>query len=129
MSGTNVEPDQGEADGKAPFNFNSYATKKTLAKGLLDIGLLMANASQLKSLISLGPDAEYYYPNMVLICLSIALQVMTGVMLLVLGSMDGNNLEKRSTANRLNNVVVGFVFAITVINVFVGAFGIKRTGN
>jgi len=60
------------------FGFNKYATKKTLAKGLLDIGLLMANASQLKSLLSLGSGTDYYWANLVLISLSIILQVTTG---------------------------------------------------
>ena len=46
---------------KKPFKYNQYATKKTFAQGLLDIGLLMANASQLKSLIDLGPDHQDYF--------------------------------------------------------------------
>lgn len=105
--------------------FNSYATKKTLAKGLLDIGLLMANASQLKSLLSLGPAQDYYYANLVLISLSIILQIIVGVVLLVLGSIEGKTVTGKLTSSRLNDVTVGFVFAITVINVFIAAFGIK----
>lgn len=105
--------------------FNSYATKKTLAKGLLDIGLLMANASQLKSLLSLGPAQDYYYANLVLISLSIILQIVVGVVLLVLGSIEGKTVTGKLTSSRLNDVTVGFVFAITVINVFIAAFGIK----
>lgn len=49
-----------------PFKYNQYATKKTLAQGLLDIGLLMANASQLKALIDLGPNTQdYFWANVV----------------------------------------------------------------
>ena len=107
------------------FNFNSYATKKTLAKGLLDIGLLMANASQLKSLLSLGPSQDYYYANLVLIGLSITLQIIVGIILLVLGSIRGKDLKEKQRANVLNNVTVGFIFLITIINVFIAAFGIK----
>ncbi|WAR25995.1 NINJ2-like protein [Mya arenaria] len=112
-----------------PFGYNNYATKKTLAKGLLDIGLLVANASQLKSLLSLGPEQEHFHVNMVLISLSISLQIITGILLLILGSMEpnGKHLEERRTAHRLNDVIVGFVFVITVINIFIAAFGIRLT--
>lgn len=109
----------------ARLKFNSYATKKTLAKGLLDIGLLMANASQLKSLLSLGPSMDYYYANLVLISISIVLQIIVGVILLILGSKEGKTTFGKDTATRLNDVTVGFVFAITVVNVFIAAFGIK----
>jgi len=105
--------------------FNSYATKKTLAKGLLDIGLLMANASQLKSLLSLGSAQDYFYANLVLISLSIILQIIVGVILLVLGSIEGKISDTKKTAERLNDVTVGFVFAITILNIFIAAFGIK----
>ncbi|WAR25989.1 NINJ1-like protein [Mya arenaria] len=119
----------GTATDGSPFGYNNYATKKTLAKGLLDIGLLVANASQLKSLLSLGPEQEHFHVNMVLISLSISLQIDTGILLLILGSMEpnGKHLEERRTAHRLNDVIVGFVFVITVINIFIAAFGIRLT--
>ena len=107
-------------------SFNKYATKKTFAQGLLDIGLLMANASQLKSLISLGPGGQdYYYPNLVMISLSIALQIIVGIILLILGGMEVKTAEEKRHVHIVNDVVVGFIFAITVINVFIAAFGIK----
>ena len=39
--------------------------------------------------------------------------------------MEGKDLEGKKVADKLNNVTLGFVFAITVINLFVAAFGIK----
>ncbi|KAL4226446.1 hypothetical protein ACF0H5_014429 [Mactra antiquata] len=128
MAGAKVEPFGTDAENTglvSNFNFNTYATKKTLAKGLLDIGLLMANASQLKSLISLGPGTDYYYANLVLISLSIILQVVCGIMLIVLGGMHGKTENDKQRANKLNDFTVGVVFAITVLNVFIAAFGIK----
>jgi len=85
----------------------------------------MANASQLKSLLSLGPSQDYYYANLVLIGLSITLQIIVGIILLVLGSIKGKDLKEKQRANVLNNVTVGFIFLITIINVFIAAFGIK----
>lgn len=55
---------------------NVYATKKTIAQGLLDVALLTANASQLKYLLQVGPEHEFYYVMMTLISLSIILQVL-----------------------------------------------------
>uniref|UniRef100_A0A1B0D6D3 Uncharacterized protein n=1 Tax=Phlebotomus papatasi TaxID=29031 RepID=A0A1B0D6D3_PHLPP len=39
---------------------NRYATKKTIAQGMLDIALLTANASQLKYILQVGEKHEFY---------------------------------------------------------------------
>lgn len=44
--------------GPREFNVNLYATKKTAAQGLLDLALLMANASQLKSIVQTQGDHQ-----------------------------------------------------------------------
>ena len=55
---------------------NRYATKKTIAQGMLDIALLTANASQLKYVLSLGAENHPFYHLMLsLIIVSIVLQV------------------------------------------------------
>ena len=40
----------------AKMNVNQYATKKTIAQGMLDIALLTANASQLKFVLEVSPN-------------------------------------------------------------------------
>lgn len=54
---------------------NRYATKKTIAQGMLDIALLTANASQLKYILQVGDKHEFYTLMLVLISVSIILQV------------------------------------------------------
>lgn len=54
---------------------NRYATKKTVAQGMLDIALLTSNASQLKYVLQVGPKHEFYMLLVVLISISIVLQV------------------------------------------------------
>lgn len=54
---------------------NVYATKKTIAQGMLDVALLTANASQLKYLLQLGKEQQFFYLMVTLISLSIILQV------------------------------------------------------
>ncbi|XP_060570634.1 ninjurin-2-like [Ruditapes philippinarum] len=114
---------------KTEVNFNTYATKKTIAKGLFDIGLLMSNASQLKSVLNYGSSWNYYYPVIVMICASLFLQFLVGIMLLVLGRMVFETDEGKRRANNLNNVTVGFVGVITVLNIFIGSFGLQMSGD
>lgn len=54
---------------------NRYATKKTIAQGLLDVALLTANASQLKYVLQVGKQHEFYVLMLSLIIVSIVLQV------------------------------------------------------
>lgn len=62
---------------------NRYATKKTIAQGMLDIALLTANASQLKYILQVGEKHEFYTLMLVLISLSIILQVSLFLLLII----------------------------------------------
>lgn len=57
------------------LDVNKYATKKTIAQGLLDVALLTANASQLKYVLQVGEKHEFYTLMLTLISISIILQV------------------------------------------------------
>lgn len=57
------------------LNMNHYATKKTLAQGMLDLALLTANVSQLKYLLDVGDLHPYFHLLLPLIIVSICLQV------------------------------------------------------
>lgn len=57
------------------LNINDYATRKTLAQGMLDLALLTANAAQLKRIMTIGVGHRFYYLLMTLISISICLQV------------------------------------------------------
>ena len=60
-----------------------------------------------------------------LVSLSIFLQVIVGIILLVLGSMEFTSPEKKRRCCKINDISVGLILVITVLNVFIGAFGIK----
>ncbi|XP_046341449.2 ninjurin-1-like [Haliotis rufescens] len=103
----------------------AYATRKTVAQGMLDFALLMANASQMKALVkskSVSHDAMFVV-LLFLIAVSIILQIITGIIIAVLGAMDVHDEAAHLRAHRLNNTTVGLILGITVINVFVAAFG------
>lgn len=69
----------------APLNMNHYANKKSAAESMLDVALLMANASQLKAVLEQGPNISFYTPIVTLISISLCLQVTVGVLLIFIG--------------------------------------------
>lgn len=56
---------------------NIYVGKRNFIHQLMDVALVMANVSQLKSLLSMENKDKYYYPIFVFIIMSIGLQVKT----------------------------------------------------
>ncbi|XP_044067222.1 ninjurin-1 [Siniperca chuatsi] len=112
-----------------PININHYATKKTVAQSMLDISLLMANSSQLKTVLCVGPHYRYYIPLIVLLSLSISFQVMVGLLLIFIVKYDLNNVRKHSKLNTMNNIATVFVFVTVLINVFITALGFERNND
>uniref|UniRef100_A0A8B9I053 Ninjurin 1 n=1 Tax=Astyanax mexicanus TaxID=7994 RepID=A0A8B9I053_ASTMX len=74
------------------LNMNHYANKKSAAESMLDIALLMANASQLKAVLEQGPQFNFYAPLITLISLSLGLQIMVGVLLIFIGKKGTQTL-------------------------------------
>merc|ERR1711981_897571 len=109
------------------LNVNRYATKKTLAQGMLDIALLTANASQLKYILQVGSEHEFYTAMLVLVITSLVLQVIVGALFLILGGIDINDQERHKTADILNNSTTVLVFIITFVNVIISGFGFQHT--
>ena len=56
------------------FDANRYATKKTIAQGMLDVALLTSNASHLK-LVLQDDNHPFFGLSVFLICISMLLQV------------------------------------------------------
>ncbi|XP_029456722.1 ninjurin-1 [Rhinatrema bivittatum] len=110
----------------AAFNVNHFTNKKSAAESMLDIALLMANASQLKAVIEQGPSFSFYTPLIVLISISLVLQIIVGVILIFIVKYDLNNPAKHAKLDHLNNIATGLVFIIVVVNVFVTAFGVQK---
>ncbi|XP_054924470.1 ninjurin-1-like isoform X2 [Dermacentor andersoni] len=105
------------------MDMNLYATKKSIAQGMMDIALLTANASQLKHLLHEGPEANRFYGlTVACVAISIGLQVMVGILLIFNGRYNINKTHQQRRAELFNNVIIIGVFLITVINVFVSAF-------
>ena len=102
-----------------------YAAKKTIAQGMLDIALLTANTSQLRVVIQSEEHSSMRRVIITFISFSIVLQVLVGLCLLYIGTLDKEHAQKKRRANILNNVVTMFIFIITIINVMVSSFGLE----
>lgn len=120
------EPRRQWLQGHRQINMNHYANKKSAAESMLDIALLMANASQLKAVMEQGPSFSFYVPLIILISISLVLQVVVGVLLIFLVKYDLNNPAKHAKLDYLNNIATGLVFVIVVVNIFITAFGVQK---
>ncbi|XP_053964079.1 ninjurin-1 isoform X2 [Anastrepha ludens] len=104
---------------------NRYATKKTIAQGMLDIALLTANASQLKYVLQVGEQHQFYKLMLVMISLSIILQVLSGVLSLSLSLQRDCKMHKPKyyrSAHIINNIRTGLAFFTATVNIFISAF-------
>ncbi|CAD7081091.1 unnamed protein product [Hermetia illucens] len=115
-----IKGSKDSVDGKNP-----YQSKKNVAEGMMDIALLTANANQLRFLITYNMDSKTFYFSVALIVLSLILQVSVGIALIFKRQMK--NRGRRDKLNRTNDFLVGGVFMITVINVFVASFTTTET--
>ncbi|XP_012733018.3 ninjurin-1 isoform X2 [Fundulus heteroclitus] len=107
------------------LDMNHYATKKSAAQSMLDVALLMANSSQLKTILYVGPGYRFYIPLIVLLGLSITLQVVVGLLLVFLAKYDLNDTRKHAKLERMNNAATVFVFFTVLINIFITALGFQ----
>ncbi|XP_076859224.1 ninjurin-1 [Brachyhypopomus gauderio] len=108
------------------LNINQYANKKSAAESMLDLALLMANASQLKAVLEQGPQFSLYTPLIILISLSLCLQILVGVLLIFIVKWNLNDEGRHHRLNFMENFVTACIFIIVVINVFITAFGVQR---
>ncbi|KAM9467941.1 ninjurin-2 isoform 1-T2 [Clarias gariepinus] len=110
------------------LNLNHYATKKTVAESMLDVALLMANASQLKAALEQGPGFKYYLPVIVLISVSLFFQMLAGVFFILMARKDINIVANQRKLDVMNNIATALVFLTVIINIFITAFGVQKSG-
>ncbi|XP_057671884.1 ninjurin-2-like [Diorhabda carinulata] len=101
---------------------NSFAAKKTVAQGMMDIALITANANQLRYMVEYNQHSSTFYINVILITLSLILQLAIGITLIYKGWFYIQGKSKSVAAKRLNIYVTAGIFAITIINVFIASF-------
>lgn len=128
-------------------DINAYQHKKTLAQGMMDLALLSANANQLRYVLESYERHPYFYPSVVFISISIIFQVCLKLLVLNINSLNNSpinslfqvavgvglilngkyNIKDEKDicrANKVNNYTVIGIFIVTVVNVFISAFGV-----
>ena len=103
---------------------NTFAAKKTVAQGMMDVALITANANQLRYLIEYQRSSPTFFVILSLIIVSLMLQIAVGASLIFKGRFDIKGQSKSRAAQKINNYVVVGVFLITIVNVFIAAFSI-----
>ncbi|KAL0276976.1 UNVERIFIED_CONTAM: hypothetical protein PYX00_004423 [Menopon gallinae] len=122
-----IVTDECDCSTRKPLDVNKYATKKTIAQGMLDIALLTANASQLKYILQVGKQHEFYTLMLSLIILSIILQVGQAILGAVLGSIYNINKKKdQRNANTVNNILLATNIIIVALNVIISGFDLRE---
>uniref|UniRef100_A0A671QH00 Ninjurin-1-like n=1 Tax=Sinocyclocheilus anshuiensis TaxID=1608454 RepID=A0A671QH00_9TELE len=106
------------------FNMNHYATKKSAAQSMLDVALLMANSSQLKTELHSGAQHRFYAPLIALI----SLQVAVGLLLIFIVKYDLNDVKIQPRLNTMNDTATVFVFFTVLINIFITELGLESGG-
>lgn len=119
----------GRVFGRRQLDLNHYATKKSAAESMLDVALLMANASQLKAVMEHGTANNFYAVLIALLSVSIIFQIVVGVLLIFIVKYDLNDAGKHRKLDLLNNIATGLIFIIVVVNVFITAFGVQKNGS
>ncbi|KAM7378220.1 hypothetical protein PAMA_013222 [Pampus argenteus] len=110
------------------LNMNLYATKKTAAEGMLDIALFLANITHMKTVIEQGAGYRYYIAVLTLISISLALQIVAGILIIIIARRDINDEANQKRMDSLNNIITVIVFLIFITNIFIPVFGMERTG-
>lgn len=75
MGDYEVPTPDGEEKSKNRVAGNTYAAKKTVAQGMMDIALITANANQLRYLIEFQEKNISFYVILTLLIISLLLQV------------------------------------------------------
>jgi hypothetical protein len=95
---------------------------------MMDLALLSANANQLRYVLE-AKNHPYFYFSLSFICASLILQVLVGLGLVLISRYNVKNENDMCKADRYNNFVTIGILLITIINVFVSAFGVAESSS
>ncbi|XP_014677003.1 PREDICTED: ninjurin-1-like isoform X1 [Priapulus caudatus] len=105
---------------------NSYCTRKTIAMGLLDVALLIANIEKVKqttkSVINTAKRQQFYYFILTLLVLIVLVQISLAFLLLFVGKMDISNRLRHRRLDVWNNVAITLIVLTVVMQIFATSF-------
>ena len=108
---------------RSSFDTNSYATRKTITNGLLNVALITRNSRQLRATIDRGPESNSFYETILAMAiLSITLQATMAILGVFVGSKDIKHEENKPMARKINNTIVILIIIFVIINVLLASF-------
>lgn len=93
---------------------------------MMDLALLSANANQLRYVLESYDRHPYYYFSVTFIVASLVFQVLVGIGLVLNSRYNVKNEDDICKANKINDMITIAILLITIINVFVSAFGVAE---
>jgi membrane protein CcdC involved in cytochrome C biogenesis len=93
---------------------------------MMDLALLSANANQLRYVIEAKERHPYYLFSMTFIIASLVFQVLVGVGLVLNSRYNVKNDNDICKADKINNLITVAILLVTIINVFISAFGVAE---
>ena len=84
---------------------NQFTARKTAAQALMDVALMMANISQLRTLLTVGPDKmDYFYVLTVLVAMSLVCQVFFAILIFVIWMRESDHDQREEFLKNIQQV-------------------------
>lgn len=93
---------------------------------MMDLALLSANANQLRYVLESRDRHPYYFLSVSFIIASLMFQVLVGIGLVFNSRYNIKKHDDICKADRINNLITVAILLITIINVFISAFGVAE---
>lgn len=62
-----------------------------------------------------------------MLVIAITLELITGIVLLLIGRDNLNDPYRQRRVDKLNNAATALIFSIVIVNVFIAAFGLEAS--
>lgn len=93
---------------------------------MMDLALLSSNANQLRYVLELKNRHSYYLFSLTFIISSLVMQVVVGIGLVLNSRYNVKNKDDICKADKINNLITIGILLITIVNVFISAFGVAE---
>ncbi|CAF3225251.1 unnamed protein product [Rotaria socialis] len=100
------------------YNYNGYASKKTIGQVFFLIALLTSNAMQMRTLILQKQRDQIWTASLVFVCVSIIFQCGLAVILYILGKGDITKRQSQTKLALYNIAALAIIGIIALINIF-----------
>ncbi|XP_055948555.1 ninjurin-1-like [Argiope bruennichi] len=104
------------------MKFCTYCRRKSYAQMSMDVALVITNAAHLVRILRGHPDEEMRLAKIVLVSVSIALEVLIGILLVLKERYDIDDEKCHKIMDVMNDIVIFLIFTSVLVHVFVSVF-------